>query len=297
MRNASGWLIASLFVICGTGLAIAAVSEKDLKTKKERWARIPLDVSFPDSKQFEKKADEGKGKAAGKAVDWASLITPAAIEKELTEISVGLPDDVKNAGYFKSRGAGNAEVRTGVAAVLFNIIAHLDAKMKWKEHALILRDLAAAGNAGAIEKDDAGFEACKAASDALANLLKSNKATGDAGELGADWSDVASFNTLMKRMEESQRLKLYKWTANQGEFEKNADGITHEARILAVMCQLIIDNSYGYNDGGDFQDLAVKLRDDCLTTIKAVESKDFDTARSAVANINLHCDNCHTAYR
>lgn len=284
-------------------LARGGLSEQQLTAKKTRWASVPLDVPFPDVKRIQEEAKSaasagGGGGGSGAKIEWAKLISPGTIEKEITVIAATAGEDVKNAGLFKSRTAAKAEVSQGMLAALFQISAQHDGKVKWKENALGMRDLAAAGSLGAINKDDAGFKAAEKCAAAVAALVKSGKSDAPAGEPTKPWSgDIVEFTTIMKRMEECQRLKLDKWTANETEFAAKSAEILHEAEILMALSQIILDDSYSLASEGDYRDLAIALREAGSTIAKGTVAKEYDKVRSAVGSINKACDDCHGKYR
>ncbi|HEY1066916.1 MAG TPA: hypothetical protein VGE52_12425, partial [Pirellulales bacterium] len=234
----------------------------------------------------------------GETADWAKLITPADLVAEVAAVAALCPDDVKNAGFFKSRGAPEAANHHGQLAMLFQIIAQFNGDVKYKDVATGMRALAAKASLASIATEEGAFEAAKASTDAVAGLLKNGKADAPAADAGASWSDeVLDFSVAMKRMEVAQRDRLYKWTATEPEFAAKKAEIIHEARILAVLAQVILDSSYSLAGEGDYRDFAQKLRENCLKTVAAAESGNFDAGRAAVADINLQCDACHGAYR
>ena len=105
----------------------------------------------------------------------------------------------------------------------------------------------------------------------------------------------------MKRMEETQRNRLRPWTKDANEFNANLDGMLHEAEIMAVLAQAMLDqsyvDSYDFVVEKDYIKWATTVRDNMVRTVQAVKEKDFDTATDLVRDNNTKCSECHGAYR
>lgn len=312
MKRRSAWMGVACACFLAGGIALAQkgtalvhgkLSSEQVAAKKARWSKIPLDVPFPDVKKMMEEsaaaaaAAKGGG-GGGAAVAWSKLISAPTIEREIGLIAAAAPEDVKNPGFYKSKGWAEAEKHHGMLAALFQVSANYDGKVKWQDKATGMRDVAAPAGIGAMNKDDAGFEAAKKSTDAVAALLKNGKVDAPAGDKMKPWGgEVVEFVTIMKRMEDAQRLKLDKWTTTENEFTAKAEVIIYEAELMAMMSQIILDESYSLASEGDYRDLATELRDLGVAIAQGTKDKQFDKVRSAVGSINKACDNCHTKYR
>ena len=280
---------------------VRKVTEVEVADKKRRWSVIPLDVEFPDPAKFIQAtaSSDDESDPAKKKVKWSQFITPETIEKEVAVISEAAVEDVKNPGFFSSRGFRGAYVNQSVLAIMFNVAANYDGDMKWKDKGAGLRDLAVAAADSAENKDQAAFEASEASTQAVGKLVKTGNSDALPGVAAIEsWQEqVSAFGPIMRRMEDAHRRRLYRWTANQNEFEANAADVKHEAEVLGTLAQVILDKSYDLAGEGDYREFAQALRDACVQTVAAVKENNYEKARAAVAEVNSQCDNCHTNYR
>ena len=121
-----------------------------------------------------------------------------------TELTAGLQSVGKyNARYQEIAVAG------ATLAALAEIVIELPRSSSWKEHAANVRDLAASIHDAAKALGGPAYQATKAPTDQLMDVLDGNLPAGlPAAEPMRDFSQVANRSALMKRMDRSfQRLK------------------------------------------------------------------------------------------
>ncbi|MEK6233899.1 MAG: hypothetical protein N2C14_04230, partial [Planctomycetales bacterium] len=204
-------------------------SPADLQAKKARWSKIPLDLQFPDPKQFLKKnaaADDAVAK-----VDWTKFISPETINREIEMIAAEAETDVKNPGLFASKGFEAAELNHYLLAFMYHVASEHPG-VKWKAKAKGMRALAAAAAMAAPLKDQAGFDACKASIAAARAVIKGGAVKTPAGKDKVVLAeDVVTINALMQRLETGQRKRLRPWTTDQNAFAANLDSMVHESEV------------------------------------------------------------------
>ncbi len=257
-----------------------------------------LDILFPDPAAVV--VDSSKGKKTG-GFEWSKLATAATLEKEVERNVAANDEHLASASVFSSKGYKKIKDNHSMLAVWLNVLSEFDGPSKMKDSAAAVRDLAstvplalAASEDG--KPDDAMFGKSKAANEAAAKLVKGDKIDGPAK--ARPWREVAVYNSVMKRMEAAQDARIRGWTANAEEFNKNLPELEHEAQLLAIMCEVILDKGTSDNAGNeDYQGWGKKLEQGCIDLVAAVKAKDHAKAQVLAANIAKQCADCHSGYR
>jgi hypothetical protein len=181
-------------------------------------------------------------------------------------------------------------------AVVFGVIAQYDGQVRWQKDAVGLRAAFARAGFNCKVGTDNSFKEARQRSQDLADLVRGNLKVAPA-EAEARWAEVANRPPLMKRMELSQRERLGPWTASGNEFARNRDAVVREAQMLAMIAEVIKDQSYEYADDATYRGYVDELQQHCLEIIEAAKNNDFPKAQSAASRVNQACDRCHGDFR
>lgn len=256
-----------------------------------------LDIEFPDLNAVAK--TETTKATSGFA--WSKLSSAGALEKEVERNVTGNAEHLASASVFTSKGYKKIKDNHTMLAVWLNVLSEYDGPSKMKESAAAVRDLAstvplALAAAEDVKPDDGMFTKSKAANEAAAKLAKGEKVDG--GGKPRPWREVAVYTSVMKRMEASQDQRIRQWTSNAEEFGKNLAELEHEAQLLAVMSEAILDKGSNENAGNeDYQGWGKKLQQDCIDLLVAVKAKDHGKSQVLAADIAKQCAACHGGYR
>jgi|GEM_PF-5668049 len=257
-----------------------------------------LDIVFPDPAAVV--VDTGKGKKTG-GFEWSKLATAATLEKEVERNVAANGEHLASASVFTSKGYKKIKDNHTMLAVWLNVLSEFDGPSKMKDSAAAVRDLAATvplalAASEDVKPDEAMFGKSKEANEAAAKLLKGEKVNGAAK--ARPWREVAVYTSVMKRMEAAQDARIRGWTANTEEFNKNLPELEHEAQLLAIMCEVILDKGTNDNAGNeDYQGWGKKLEQGCIELVAAVKAKDHAKAQVIAAGIAKQCADCHSGYR
>ncbi len=198
---------------------------------------------------------------------------------------------------FKGGAYKAAREDFSMLAVVFGVIAQYDGQVRWQKDAVGMRAALARAGFNCKAGTDNSFKEAKLRSQELTDLVRGGNVQVTPAESEVKWSEVANRPPLMKRMELSQRERLGPWTANGGEFARNRDAVLREAQLLAMIAEVIKDQSYEYADDSTYRGYVDELQRHCLEIIEAAKNGDFPKAQSAAARVNQTCDRCHGDYR
>lgn len=285
--------------------AAPALTQAEVDAKRQRLYflknpgdKIKLDVEFPTEA---KATGPAVAKAAGSGYAWSKLAPAATLEKEIDRIVTQSAESLASDSVFTARGYKKIKDNHSLAAAWLHVLSDFDGPSKMKAEAAAVRDLASLAPltlaADESKKPDmAMYTQAKGAQDALAKLAKGEKTGAPAGK-ARPWREVAIYTSVMKRMEAAQDQRIRVWTGNAEELGKNTDEVVHEAELLAVLCQIILDK--GFDNAGDdtYQGWAKKLQQDCVELVAATKAKEADKAKALAGDIAKQCAACHEAYR
>jgi hypothetical protein len=116
-------------------------------------------------------------------------------------------------------------------------------------------------------------------------------------ESSADWATVSDLAPLMQRLEEAQLTHLTPWTGNSGDFNANKEEALHEAEVLAVLAQIIQDESYEYGGDAGYQAYANQLRDGAVGIVEGAKGSDFAKVQASMSEVTKACTNCHGDFK
>ncbi|HKD37544.1 MAG TPA: hypothetical protein VKB78_12115 [Pirellulales bacterium] len=229
---------------------------------------------------------------------WSKIVSPESLQDEIKSYQNLVKDDVKNPSAFKGEGFKRARRNFSMLAVAFAVIAEYDGDVRWKNQALVARDLFAKAGFNCKVATDQSFNDAKGRADDLIGLVRGETlpATGNP-EAKTQWAKVANRPPLMNRLELAQQNRIAVWTANAGDFTKNLEAIYREAQIVAVLAEVIQREGYDFTDDNSYKGFARDLEKHALEVAEAAKSKNFDQARLAAGELAKACSNCHGSFR
>jgi hypothetical protein len=256
----------------------------------------PSKTTSPD-KSIGPTAPDRPAAAAGDFA-WAKIVSPESLQDEIKSYQNLVKDDVKNPSAFKGEGFKRARRNFSMLAVTFAVIAEYDGDVRWKNQALVARDLFAKAGFNCKVATDQSFNDAKARAEDLIALVRGETlpATGNP-EAKTQWTKVANRPPLMNRLELAQQNRIAVWTANAGDFTKNLEAIYREAQIVAVLAEVIQREGYDFTDDNSYKGFARDLEKHALDVAEAAKSKNFDQARLAAGELAKACSNCHGSFR
>lgn len=307
-------VIASLSIVAFV-LAQTRATAPAKRAKPPLFTKTERDVFFPDARAKlvgdrpassarpaavvgnvpQPAADANERSEAGTSSKWSVLISAETIEDEIKHQQIQLAQATANSAKFKGGEYRQARTQFSVLAVLFDIAAGFDGRVRWQREAATLRDLLAQAGFHCKVGTDAAFKEAKSRSDDLAAVVRGGSVDSKAKE-SAD-KKVADRAPLMKRLEQSQKEALAPWTANAGEFSKHAEQLTHDAELVAALAEVIMREGYEFADDDTYRQYARDMQTQALAIREAVAAKNYDQARQSAGELSKSCANCHEGYR
>ena len=314
-------LIATL-ALTATGISLVAQDNEKSEAKKVRRVRLPKfkeqdfeNIFFDDvfsQLQGERilgtrvvnnggtdvsPTDEGSPTQSA-TFDWSKLITSTTLEDEIKSLKLKVDTTVNTPSQFQGGGYGKARLHFSMVAALFGIIAEYDQEdVRWKEDAVLSRDLFAKVAANCKVGSQQAFNEAKLRKADLGDLVGGNGIQGQITDVDFSWGNVVDRAPLMQRLEMSVDEILAPYTSDASEFEANIDEVLHEAELVAALSELLCKE--GLEDAGDdfYEGFAKQMRDAAREIADAVKLNNQDAASKAVGAIRQSCSECHENYR
>jgi len=233
----------------------------------------------------------------GGGFKWSALVSGDTLIDEIKEMQERVAPVVTTPSTFKGGGYNEAQKAFSVIALAFGVIAAHDEDVRWKKDAATARDLFARAGVNCKVGTDQSFKESQLRSEDLKAMMDGNAPEGkpDRDE-DFRWSQVSGRPPLMTRLEAAEKL-LGAATASQGDFTKQLDVVLHEAEMVAAIAEVIRQPDFEYHDDDSYLGYAASMRDAGVRIREACLKKDYDTARTAVAEISKSCNDCHGDYR
>ncbi len=228
---------------------------------------------------------------------WSNLISSDTIEAEVKLLQKEISDTVQTPAQFKGGGYKEGRRQFTELAMLLAIIAEYDGDVRWKQSASGLRDLVGRAGMNCKVGTDASFNEAKLRKEDMEKLVRGEQPQVERGEGKTKWEKVAGRPPLMQRLEKAQQQGVAVWTADQGEFKKNAEKLEREAEILAAIAEVIQREGFEFSDDETYVGYAKQMRDAAKTVAEAAKNKNYDQARKASGDISKACSSCHEGYR
>jgi hypothetical protein len=257
------------------------------------------DVKRPGSSGDTRPAVNTTAPTSSGAPAWSKLISAETLADEVKAYVPLLTEAVKTPSQFKGNGARNARRYFSTLATVFGIIAQFDGEVRWKTHAAGARQLFARAGYNAKSDNENVFKEAKLRLEDLTALLRGETiAVPQSVEPQPSYNEqVSNRPPLMWRLERAYEDRLSDWTVNAGQFNKNLNGVRHEAEMVAALAQIIQHPSYTDADSESYIEYAQALQKAAIEIRQSVERKDAAAASAAASSMKKACDNCHLDYR
>ena len=237
------------------------------------------------------------GATTGDRFDWSRLIWAETIEDEIKAQKNLVSANVTTPTKFKGGDYRRCRTSFSVLAAMFGLAAEFDEEIRWKKEASGLRDQFSRAGGNCKVGTDQSYAEAKQRRDDLEELVRGGRFDTPKPREDWKWHEVADRPPLMKRLEVAQKERLLPWSANQGEFKRNLDGVWHEAQIVAAIAEIIQREEYEYWDDDSYLDYAKQVGKAAQEITKAVERNDYQSVRKAVGEMTKSCSECHEDYR
>lgn len=233
----------------------------------------------------------------GGGFKWSGLVSGDTLIDEIKGMQERVAPVVTTPSTFKGGGYNEAQRAFSVIALAFGVIAAHDEDVRWKKDAATARDLFARAGVNCKVGTDQSFKESQLRVDDLKAMMDGNPPEGkpDRDE-DFRWSQVSGRPPLMTRLEAAEKL-LGAATASQGDFTKQLDVVLHEAEMVAAIAEVIRQPDFEYHDDSSYLGYAASMRDAGVRIREACSKKDYEAARTAVAEISKSCNDCHGDYR
>lgn len=264
-------------------------------------AREKLDGERPDygSRGEIQNAEASTELAVGEeAAAWSVLVTSETLESEIKRLAQSLNKSVASPSSFKGGGFKDARRDFGELAILFAVTAQYDEDARWKDTAAGLRELFARAAQNARVGNDTTYREATQRKQDLADLIRGGRPEVPQADAKVDdWSQVAARPPLMQRLNTAHQERLLKWLADEKDFARNRDDVTHEAQIVALLANVIHRPDYEYAADDTFVEYAQQLQQAASDIAAGANANNFQQAREAINRATNACADCHDGYR
>ena len=309
LRIVTPALLVGAFLLSGATVA----DQPPRRAKPAPWSQDVLDAFFDDARHHlvgerpqavASEAGEklpvssllpGMGKARAATTKWSDLVTADTLTTEVKRLNIALTAALAKPAQFK--GGGNLQCRRdfSVLAVLFGLISEFDREVRWQKSAAMMKSRCAHSS----ELCKAGSDESYAASQNVQRLLD-NLIRGQAVDLAPAPADVEVFEVLpqlMQRMEQALKGNVSPSLSNASEFRKRKQAIAQDAEILALLAEVICEESHGFADDETYLGHARTLREASRKLRRAIGDGSYEAARAAAGDVSQSCSECHDGYR
>ena len=318
MRKSYWLIIGAISVIAWQTCFAAPAGKKPVRAKPPQKRDKDVLRIFPENPRSQlvgERPDFGKHVAASKASvqpsvtpgapapgpatssGWSALISRDTLADEVKSYQPLLAKSLTKLSTFNGGGFREARLYYSMIAVAMAITAEHEGDVRWKDQAAGARDLFARAGANLKVASDASFKEAKLRMEDLATLVRGGNIEVKPAEKSVTWDKVSDFTLLMNRLDIAHKERLTKFTSNEAEFKSNADAALHEAQIIAAMAVIIQKDGYDYAGDSSFAGIADEMKQAALETVAAVNSNNYDSARTAVGAVYQACEKCHGDYR
>jgi hypothetical protein len=260
------------------------VGERPKTTEGSGRPAIAVDNGGPDSS------------ASSGGFNWSKLVDAETLEDEIKACQKALSEAVTVPEKFKGSGYKVGREQFSVAAAVFGVIAQFDGEVRWKQGAGGLRDAMAQAGANCKTASDQSFNEARARKDDLEKLVRGETVSLKPKSDEVTWDKVSHRPPLMKRLERGEQA-IAQWTANSGEFQKNAERLRHEAQLVAMLAEIIQREKYEYSDDTAYLDYAKQLREGASAVSTAAANKSYEPARKGAGEMKKACAACHDEFK
>jgi hypothetical protein len=308
----------ALFFLIVAGSAVLLRAEQTTQPRAKppaEWPRDVREVFFDDAREQLVGARPNYGEIARSPVAtaaggsntapdagdssyaWSSLAGADVIETEIKRQLPALQPLVATPAAFKGGGYQECRDRFIWLATLFSVAGDYDDDVRWKDTAEGLGQLFARAGANCKVGTDQSFREAQMRVEDLAELVQGGRPDVPAAKPDVGWDQLTDRTPLMKRMETCLGEGISPHASDKRSLSANAEDISHEAQLMALMAEVILQPGIDYADEETYRQHGTQLRDASVALTQAVDLENFDAARAAIGNMQKACGNCHDEWR
>ena len=306
----------ALVALAGGTLLAEEAQPPRAKPPKE-WPRDVREVFFDDARQQLVGSRPNYGEAAAAAqvasnqsanaggaasdkasgVEWSKLVDADIIEAEIKRQLTPLQPLVATPAAFKGGGYRDCRNRFTWLATLFEVAGEYDDSVRWQDSAPALAQLFGRAGANCKVGTDQSFRESQLRVQDLGDLIRGGRPELPAAQPDVGWDRIADRSPLMRRMETCLGEGISPNASDGRALKSNAEDLHHEAQLMAVMAEVILQPGFDYADDESYQGYATELRDAAVALTQAVELESFEAAQLSIGNMKKACSNCHDEFR
>lgn len=226
---------------------------------------------------------------------WKTTISAESIEDLVKESKSKLDKVVTTPAKFAGGGFGEARKEFTLIATLMAIVVRYPEEIRWKNSAEYAQRVFARTSANCKVGTLPVFNEAKERQQALQDLLKGTKISGNADEV--TWEDIADRGPTMQILEWALRENLAPNVNNEKQFKQSQADIVRYAELIAAYG--IVLHQTGMTDADDetYVELSKGMVAAALDVRRTAKSDDAEGARVAVGKVDQSCNKCHESYR
>jgi len=271
-----------------------------------QWSAEESDVFFPDARE----QLVGDREVAEKEViavsndrsretaqqSWMSVVDDETLMTEIKRLQISLDRSLNSVASFRAGVHAQCRSDFSMLAVLFRVIAEYDGEVRWKRDATTMKSLCIQAADACRHGTEESFAVAQQARQALEDLLRGQSLRG-MGLEADDQGEMTELALLMQRMDRSMKQISGVPSADSTTFRQQAEDIGHEARLIALLAQVIQQEDFYYSGDEDYAEEAQTLMRFARELFGACAAEDQQAASAAVREVTQSCARCHEDYR
>jgi len=289
-------------------LIVALLILAPLQARPPEWSQQVRDVFFDDAREHLVGERPGNrlqsvpsplDKKNKTRSPWLQLIEVETLRAEIKRLNNVLARSVVSPTHFKSGGFRDCRRVFAELAVLFAVVEESDEAYprRWKKEAPGLRNAFSRAAKNCKVATNPTFAEARKCHENLNDLLRGQSAqlANPTGKVA--WDQIAERSLLMLRMELAVQEKLSSSLGSESSFRRMNQQLQHEAQVLAMLAEVIQQESYEFADDDTYLEYAQQLREASQQLDRACKQNNYESAREAVGRATKSCSDCHEGYR
>lgn len=304
---------ASAFTLVAVSIATADDTAKP-RAEPPEWPGDVRSIFFDDAREqlvgerpdygqlvstAQRATEPGGGQQETSATGyaWSKLVDADTLETEIKRQLTPLQPLVATPSAFKGGGYRDCRYRFTWLATLFSVAGGHDDAVRWKDTAPALAQLYARAGFNCKVGTDQSFRESQLRVQDLADLVRGGRPDVPPAKPDVGWDLLADRSPLMRRMETCLGEGISPKASDSRALAKNSEDLQHEAQLMALLAEVVMQSGFDYADEETYRSYARELRDASVALSQAVKLDDFQSARSAIGNMQKSCSNCHDEWR
>ncbi len=227
---------------------------------------------------------------------WESLMPLAALDEEVKNIRSFLQENVSSVGSYNS-SMMMIPPKVATLAALAEIARTSSESVSWKDDAAYVRDLAKKMNESPLQRGAKDQKRLQELFESVVDILNRSKPSGlDEPPAEDSFAEVADMRSLMKRMEEAEKI-LKTEIASEDALSSKKTLVAHEAAMLGTLARVVIQKGYGYEEDAEFTGYGKTITEAAQSLKLAGDSGDFSGFEASMSKVATTCQNCHSKYK